>query len=306
MESTYAIETRDLSFSFSGSGNTVDHVDLKVPMGSIYGFLGPNGAGKTTTMKLLCGMLPAGGENIYLLGQQLSSSMPSVFSEIGTLIETPSLYLNLDATDNLRVICSLRGWGEDRIPAVLDMVGLGTTGKKKVKAFSLGMKQRLGIAMALLHKPKLLLLDEPVNGLDPAGIVEIRELLLRLQREQGITIFISSHLLSEIEKTCDHIGIIHKGRMRYQGSMQELLGRPDLSREVLFHVPGAGSAAEKLRPVFPGIQAVQDNRLLLVLDEQQQVSAVTRTMVEMGVDIEGIDVKKGLEDWFMNITTQKA
>jgi ABC-2 type transport system ATP-binding protein len=186
------------------------------------------------------------------------------------------------------------------------MVGLGSTGKKRVKAFSLGMKQRLGIAMALLHKPKLLLLDEPVNGLDPAGIVEIRELLLRLQREQGITIFISSHLLSEIERTCDHIGIIHKGKMRYQGPMQELLGRPDLSREVIFHVPEAWVAAEKLKEVFPRIKAVQDRRLMLVLDDQQQVSAVTRTMLEMGIDVEGIDVKKGLEDWFMNITTQTA
>lgn len=305
MQIEYAIETDNLSYSFSKSEKVIDNLSLQVPTGSIYGFLGPNGAGKTTTMKLLCGMLPGRYDNISLLGRPLTESMPGIFSEIGTLIEMPSLYLNLTAYDNLLHLCMLKGLDKSVINPTLETVGLASTGKKLVKAFSLGMKQRLGIATAIIHKPKLLMLDEPVNGLDPVGMVEIRNLLIRLKEEHGITVFISSHLLSEIEKTCDYIGIIHRGRLRYQGTMNDLTNRPGLSKEVQFMVEDAAAAAEKLLPVFPGLKVINQRCLQLNIDEQVQVSDINRKFVELSIPVDGIDVKKGLEEWFMNIANEK-
>jgi lantibiotic transport system ATP-binding protein len=305
MQQEFAIETRDLCYSFSRSGFAVDHINLQVPLGSIYGFLGPNGAGKTTTMRLLCGMLPGKFDNIFLLGQRLDQAMPGIFADVGTLIETPSLYLNLTAFDNLKVICTLRGLPHDSIGPILETVGLGHTLKKTVKAFSLGMKQRLGIALAMLHQPKLMLLDEPVNGLDPAGIVEVRELLIRLKNEHGITIFISSHLLSEIEKTCDHIGIIHKGKLMFQGSMDSLKGNPGMSKEVQFQVDDAFAAVKKIESVFPGVKVLNGQQVQLNISDDMPVSEINKKLVEMGIPVGGIEVKKGLEEWFMNITTSK-
>jgi ABC-2 type transport system ATP-binding protein len=305
MQIDYAIETNNLSYSFSKLDKVVDNLSLRVPSGSIYGFLGPNGAGKTTTMKLICGMLPGTYNNISLLGRRLDEAVPEVFSEVGTLIEMPSLYLNLTAYDNLRHLCVLKGLDRSVIDPVLETVGLAKTGKKLVKAFSLGMKQRLGIATAIIHKPRLLMLDEPVNGLDPAGIVEIRNLLIRLKEEHGITVFISSHLLAEIERTCDHIGIIHRGKLRYQGTMHDLTSRPGLSKEVQFLVEDAPAAAEKLLPIFPGLRVLNQRSLQLNIDEQTPVSEINRKFVELSIPVEGIDVKKGLEEWFMNLTNEK-
>jgi ABC-2 type transport system ATP-binding protein len=305
MQHEYAIETHNLSYSFSKSDKVIDNLSLQVPTGSIYGFLGPNGAGKTTTMKLLCAMLPGNFENISLLGRPLPESVPGIFAEVGTLIEMPSLYLNLTAYDNLLHLCVLKGLDKSVINPVLETVGLAHTGKKRVKAFSLGMKQRLGIATAIIHKPKLLMLDEPVNGLDPVGIVEIRNLLIRLKEEHGITVFISSHLLAEIEKTCDYIGIIHRGRLRYQGTMNDLTSRPGLSKEVQFMVEDASAAAEKLLPLFPGLKVINQRCLQLNIDEEMQVSDINRKFVELSIPVEGIDVKKGLEEWFMNMANEK-
>lgn len=305
MQHEYAIETHNLSYSFSKSDKVIDNLSLQVPNGSIYGFLGPNGAGKTTTMKLLCGMLPGNHSNISLLGRPLDQCMPEVFAQVGTLIEMPSLYLNLTAHDNLLHLCVLKGLDKSVIKPVLETVGLAQTGKKLAKAFSLGMKQRLGIATAILHKPKLLMLDEPVNGLDPAGIVEIRNLLVRLKEEHGITVFISSHMLSEIEKICDHIGIIHRGKLRYQGRMDALISQPGLSKEVQFIVDDATAAAEKLLPVFPGLRVLNNRAIQLNIEEDVQVSDINRKFVELSIPVEGIEVKKGLEEWFMNMTNEK-
>jgi lantibiotic transport system ATP-binding protein len=302
MQQEFAIETRDLCYSFPGSGFVVDHINLKVPTGSIYGFLGPNGAGKTTTMRLLCGMLPGKYDNIFLLGQRLDQSMPAIFKDVGTLIETPSMYLNLSAYDNLKVVCTLRGLPFDNIDPTLELVGLAQTGRKSARAFSLGMKQRLGIAIAMLDDPKLMLLDEPVNGLDPTGIVEMRELLIRLKEERGVTIFISSHLLSEIEKTCDHIGIIHKGKLKFQGTMESLKESPGMAKEVRVRVENAYETVKLSEPVFPGAKALNTQHFMLNLPDDVLVSEVNRKLVEMNIPVEGIEVKKGLEEWFMNIT----
>ncbi|MFL3660777.1 MAG: ABC transporter ATP-binding protein [Polaribacter sp.] len=219
------IQTENLSFSYSKKKHVLKKVNINVPKGAIYGFLGPNGAGKSTTMQLLTGILSSPEQNISVFGKELNSQMPHVFSKIGALVESPSLYLHLSGTDNLRCITQLKEVSESKIPEVLELVGLSENGNEKVKHYSLGMKQRLAIAMTLLGEPELLLLDEPVNGLDPTGMTAIRELLVKLNKEKGITVFISSHLLAEVEKMCTHIGIIHKGEIKFEGTMQALSDR---------------------------------------------------------------------------------
>ena len=219
MEAThaYAIETSGLNYMFRRGRKVVNEVSLKVPESSIFGFLGPNGAGKTTTIRLLTGMLENDKDNISIYGKSLKKNLPAIFEGMGTLIETPSLYLHLNGRDNLRVITRLRKMDENRVDEILKIVGLYDDRKRKVKEYSLGMKQRLGVP-----DPMLLILDEPANGLDPAGIIEIREMLKRLNKEHGKTIFVSSHLLSEVEKTCTHVGIIHKGVIKFQGTLADL------------------------------------------------------------------------------------
>ncbi|MEJ7780010.1 MAG: ATP-binding cassette domain-containing protein [Daejeonella sp.] len=209
LSSNLIIETNKLSFKFKDEF-ILNNLNLKIEKGSIYGFLGPNGAGKTTTIRLLLGLLPSKNNTIKLFTEDLSSmNSTKVFSKIGSLIEHPSLYEHLSAWDNLEITRRLRNIDKQRMNEVLEMVNLTNASKKLVKNYSLGMKQRLGLALALISKPELLILDEPINGLDPAGIIEIRELLLSLNKEQGITIFLSSHLLPEIEKLVTHLGILN-------------------------------------------------------------------------------------------------
>lgn len=216
---SYCIETHDLTYHYQ-KGNTLLHsLDLRVPSQSIYGFLGANGAGKTTTLKLLTGLLRHQSGSITLLNQSLQANRLQLLRQIGVFIESPSIYSHLSATENLEVFRRLYQCPVANIREALAITGLQDTGRKKAGRFSLGMKQRLGIAVALLHKPSVLILDEPTNGLDPQGIIEMRTLLKQLNREQQISILISSHMLSEMEKLVTHIGIIDKGRLCYQGTL---------------------------------------------------------------------------------------
>jgi len=209
-------------------------MDLRVPVGSIFGFLGPNGAGKTTTLRLILGLLKKQAGEICIFGKPFASHRIAILSRVGSLIESPSIYSQLTATENLRVLQKVYRCPEDRIGQVLQLTGLGDTGKKKAGKFSLGMKQRLGIAIALLNDPVLLILDEPTNGLDPEGIVEMRELFLGLHA-RGATILLSSHLLGEMEKLITHAGIIHKGQLLFQGTLGELReGRSGEDLETIF------------------------------------------------------------------------
>lgn len=194
------IETEQLSFQYSKNEMIINNIDLKVPQSSIYGFLGPNGAGKTTTLKLLLGLLKQNTGSIKIFEQPFENNRIEILKKIGSLIEAPSFYSHLTAIENLRILQRVFQCSKSRIYEVLDIVGLSSVSKKKTINFSFGMKQRLGIAIALLHSPELLILDEPTNGLDPNGIIEIRELLIKLQKENNITILVSSHLLSEVEK----------------------------------------------------------------------------------------------------------
>lgn len=211
MNNNLILQTRNLSKTFRGQ-QAVNNVSLSIQENSVYGLLGPNGAGKSTLLKMLTGMLrPTSGDILF---QEKPWSRTDL-SHIGALIESPPLYENLTARENLRVRTTLLGLPDSRMDEVLHIVGLTNTGRKRSGQFSMGMKQRLGIAIALLHHPKLLILDEPTNGLDPIGIQELRE-LIRSFPQQGITVILSSHVLSEVQQIADHIGIIAEGVLAYQ------------------------------------------------------------------------------------------
>ncbi|BAV09707.1 ABC-2 type transport system ATP-binding protein [Filimonas lacunae] len=218
----YCIETQHLTYHYQ-KGNTLLHgLNLQVPSQAIYGFLGANGAGKTTTLKLLTSLLQNQSGSITVLNQPLPPNRLQLMQQVGVFIESPSIYSHLSATENLEVFRRLYQCPVGNIAEALETVGLQNTGNKKAGRFSLGMKQRLGIAVALLHKPSLLILDEPTNGLDPQGMIEMRTLLKKLNHEQHISILISSHMLAEMEKLVTHIGIIDKGRLLYQGTLASL------------------------------------------------------------------------------------
>lgn len=297
------IETSSLNYIFSYGRKVVNDVSLRVPEGSIFGFLGPNGAGKTTTIRLLTGMLENEPDNIFIRGKSLKKNIPGIFDQIGTLIETPSLYLHLNAIDNLKVITRLRHMKEDRINEVLEIVRLEKDKKRKVKEYSLGMKQRLGVAMALLPDPSLLIMDEPANGLDPAGIIEIRSLLIQLNRELGKTIFVSSHQLSEVEKTCTHVGIIHKGILLFQGSMPELQNSAGHGKRVTIKISNGHHWHGKIQEKFPQARPVKENEFLFELENAEDVTGINRQLVETGVPVNGIRVNEGLEEWFIQMTS---
>ena len=214
-----AVSTRGLTKRY-GDATVVDDMDLEVPEGAVYGFLGPNGAGKSTTMKMLLGLVHASGGEAVVLGREMTpDNRLEVLREVGSLIEAPSCYPHLTARENLLVRTTLLGIPEGRIDEVLETVDLKDTGSKRAGRFSLGMKQRLGIAIALIASPRLLILDEPTNGLDPIGIEELRG-LIRSFPKRGITVIVSSHILGEVEQTADDIGIITGGRLAYQAPLQ--------------------------------------------------------------------------------------
>jgi ABC-2 type transport system ATP-binding protein len=218
-----AIETKDLSFSY-GKQEVLKRINLQVPENSIFGFLGINGAGKSTTIRILLGLITDPASSVFLFDKQFSKNRVDSLSQTGALIDYPAFYDHMTAYNNLRVITALMGLPDNRINQTLELVGLDARSGKKVKTYSVGMKQRLGLAMALINDPPLLILDEPTNGLDPLGIIELRKLLVTLQRDHGKTIFLSSHILTELEKMATNVAVIHKGEIRFQGTKEELIG----------------------------------------------------------------------------------
>ena len=216
------IETHDLCKSYNGR-TVVDHLNLTVPQGCVYGFLGPNGAGKSTSMKMLLGLVHPTGGSVELLGHTMNeTNRIPLLRQTGSLIESPSGYLHLTARENLAIVADLKGVTHKDISRVLEIVHLTKDADRKVGQYSLGMKQRLGIAMALLGSPKLLILDEPTNGLDPAGIQEMRSLIQDMPATTGATVLISSHLLGEMEQMVEQVGIIDHGHMLFEGPLAEL------------------------------------------------------------------------------------
>jgi len=215
---SFIVHIEGLTHRF-GHQTALDNISLAIPKGSIYGFLGANGAGKTTTLRLLLGLIKKQKGKITLFENDLMVNRISMLKKIGSLIEQPSLYSHLSGKENLHVFGLAYPYSRKRIDEVIKTVGLTVAADKKVKAYSLGMKQRLAIAIALLHDPELLILDEPTNGLDPNGIIDVRNLIKKLNSE-GKTIIISSHLLSEVEKVATHVGIIHNGKIVFEGTPQ--------------------------------------------------------------------------------------
>lgn len=300
----FIIQTKSLNFRYGKQRKVLDDVSLNIPKGSIYGFLGPNGAGKSTTMRLLTGILAEQDEAISIFGKPLKTQLPQVFENIGSLVESPALYLHLSGYNNLRYIAKLRDVPETRIAEVLELVDLTRDAKRKAKQYSLGMKQRLAIAMALLSEPELLLLDEPVNGLDPNGIQDIRKLLVKLNREKGVTIFVSSHLLAEIEKMCTHVGIISNGKLRFEGTIEDLSKKSGLCK-IQLTVKEAPQWHEKLLVEFPEAKLENATQISLELPDREAIPVFTKNLVERGARLYELKILEGLEEWFMSLVNQK-
>jgi lantibiotic transport system ATP-binding protein len=297
----FCLETKGLSHRFSSSELVLNEINLQVPEGTIYGFLGPNGAGKTTTLRLVLGLLKSQTGSIYIFGKSLKEHRIDILTQIGSLIETPSIYAHLTAEENLSIWQIVYQCPGERIKQVLELVGLSQTGKKKAGKFSLGMKQRLSIAIALLHRPKLLILDEPTNGLDPNGIVEIRMLLKRLNEQEGITIIVSSHLLSEIEKMVTHIGIINNGNLLFQGKLDDLINQQLNKSRWVFNTSEPGRAKELLNANGCIIELINDE-LVLENVSKEKIAAINRELVANNIHVYGIGLSKNdLESVFVEI-----
>jgi lantibiotic transport system ATP-binding protein len=298
------IETRRLYFSFQTGQKILNDLNLQVPAGSIYGFLGPNGAGKTTTLRLILGLLKKQEGDITLFGKHFHANRLEILRRIGSLIEQPSLYLHLTGKENLEVFRLTYQCNKNRINEVLQLVGLMQAANKKAKNYSLGMKQRLAIAIALLHDPKVLILDEPTNGLDPNGIIETRELIKQLNREFGKTILVSSHLLAEVEKMATHVGIIHKGKLLFQGSLQQLQQLKSKQSAIEIEVNDAERAQQVLQEQF-AVKQVNGTRLLLNYESRERSALLNKLLVQQGVEVYQLAVTQNdLENLFIQITAQ--
>ena len=298
------IETKALCKQY-GPHTAVDHVELHVPQGCVYGFIGPNGAGKSTTMKMLLGLIHPTAGRVHLLGQELTekSRLP-LLRQTGSLIESPAGYLHLTAQENLEIVADLKGVPHKDIGRVLDIVHLTQDRNRRVGQYSLGMKQRLGIAMALLGSPKLLILDEPTNGLDPAGIQEMRALIRNMPAATGATVMISSHLLGEIEQMVEQVGIIDHGHILFEGPLTEL--QRHSRGNVTLRLLDPAKAAPILRA--NGLTAHSDSCVVtlpplqdaLLADLAQKLAACGAGVVELTPHT------KTLEEIFLSLTSEEA
>lgn len=297
----YCLETTALGHRFSGRETVLHDVNMQVAEGSIYGFLGANGAGKTTTLRLTLGLLKLQQGSISVFGKSFRDNRVAILQKIGSLIETPSVYGHLTAYENLSLLQKVYRCPRKNIIEALRAVDLPIDTSKKAGQFSLGMKQRLGIAIALLHDPTLLILDEPTNGLDPNGMIEMRALLLRLNQEKGTTIIISSHLLSEIERLVTHVGIISKGTLMFQGPLDELKAK----QQQLLHVVLETNDVTKTARIIDthGLSyRHEDGRLILPAIPKSLIAEINRVLVHEGVKVYEIKgIKNDLESIFMDI-----
>ena len=300
--SKYVIETKNLTKQY-GTQKSVADLNIHVRQGRIYGLLGRNGAGKTTTMKMLLGLTqPTSGE-VTIWGQPLRTNEKKLLPRIGYLIESPGFYPNLTATENLRIFATLRGVpSRNAIKNALDLVGLPYKDKKLFSQYSLGMKQRLAIALAIMHDPELLILDEPINGLDPIGIAEVRSFIRDLCTERGKTILISSHILSEIALLADDIGIIDHGALLEEESLAELEAKS--SRHIRFTVSSTTQAARILERGFHETQfTIQDDYKMRLHNLDISVGEIVTAFVENGLTVsEAYICEESLEDYFKRVT----
>ncbi|MBB4611698.1 ATP-binding cassette domain-containing protein [Sphingomonas yabuuchiae] len=301
-----AISTRGLGKSF-GNHRVVDGLDLNVEAGSVFGFLGPNGAGKSTTMRMMLGLIKPDTGSVRIMNRCLATDRSAALRTVGSVIEAPSLYDHLSGHANLDLTRRLLALPAKEIERVLDLVDLGHSASRRVREYSLGMKQRLAIARALLGSPTVLVLDEPLNGLDPQGIFDIRNLIRRLAHQEGRAVVVSSHLLTEVEQTADHVGLLLKGRLVLQGSTETLL-RQQAAYRVLVDDPSAGKrVAANLKLIA---SEMDDHSLILRADtnstEDLKAGELARALVVAGLEIhEFAPARMSLEHLYQDAVRQQ-
>ena len=300
--SEFAIETVDLNYHF-GKQLVVKNLAMKVPIGSIYGFLGPNGAGKTTTIKILLNLLKSPADKVFIFGKEINSNRIACLKQMGALVEQPAIYGHLSGKENLVNRCILLGIKKSKAEEMLNLVGLSEAANKKAGQYSLGMKQRLGIALAMVSDPELLLLDEPTNGLDPNGIIEIRNLMIELTTKHAKTILVSSHLLAEIERTATHVGIINKGEMLFQGTIGDL---HDLSKAtIIIETNDTKKASEILINNNINLLHSEKNTLTVEFENKEKMGELNTILVNNGLTVYSISkANKDLENLFLDITSK--
>jgi lantibiotic transport system ATP-binding protein len=297
----YIVQTKGLTKTYK-KDQVVQNVNLQIQQGEIYGFLGPNGAGKTTTIRMLLGLIKPTSGSVTIFGKEFAQNRLHILSKIGALVENPSYYGHLKATENLEVYRMLRGVKKEKIMEVLKIVGLAHVADRKVSTFSLGMKQRLGIAIALLGDPEMLILDEPTNGLDPQGIIEMRELIKSLAKDRGITILVSSHLLSEIDQMATYVGIISKGKLIFQDKIEKLRAHAMQGIKLTVHKP---ESAWKMLLAKGIPSTLENNRIKLTNMDDETIGSIVKMLVMNDIIVYRIEEeKKSLEDIFLDVVKE--
>lgn len=286
-----------------GALKAVDDVSFEVQAGQVFGFLGQNGSGKSTTIRMLLSLIHPSSGNIELFGKSIQKNRAAILEQVGAIIERPDLYPYLSATEHLQLFAKVRKQkvAASNITKTLEQVGLAHRAHDKVQSFSLGMKQRLGIAIALVHNPSLIILDEPTNGLDPQGIADIRALIQHLAKEEGKTVFVSSHLLSEIEQVANQILIIHQGKKMVEGLTKELLD-PEKRVVQIKTLNDEQALATILSSSFSPYILPRKEGVFLKLPTQA-IPLLNDTLVKAGISVIGIEAKNSLEDYFLQITS---
>lgn len=302
MSSEAVLQLRNVTKQI-GKRTIVDQMSFDVPAGEVFGFLGPNGAGKTTTIRMIVGLISMTSGEIYVKGIPVHKQFEQAMTHIGAIVENPEMYKFLTGYQNL-VYYGRRHSGvtKERIDEVVKLVGLENRIHEKVKRYSLGMRQRLGVAQALLHKPSVLILDEPTNGLDPAGIRELRDYLRNLAHKEGISVVVSSHLLSEMELMCDRVAIIQTGKLIDVRSMRQLKEKAD-TQHIVIDVDNPREAWEMLSAMMPDLDMHVDEGQLHISAGRKRVPDLTRALVHADIDVYGIQAANlSLEDQFLELT----
>ncbi len=300
MSSDIVLETSGLGKRF-GRRWAVSDLNLNVSRGEVFGFLGPNGAGKSTTIRMVLSLIRPTRGSVMLFGRSLPAHRQEVLSQVGGLVEAADFYLYLSGRRNLEIVAGLRGGARrEEIDRVLDVVGLAGRAEERVKTYSHGMKQRLGIAQALLGDPQFVVLDEPTTGLDPQGIKEVRELIVRLSRDRGTTVFLSSHHLHEIEQTATTMAIINRGKLVIQGKVKEILNQAEVGVRIETDLPGRAAEIVAGLPFARGVE--REEGAVHVTLPRERLAEVNRLLVQTGIGVRAFVPKRSLEDYFLAIT----
>lgn len=304
--SEHVIKTNSLVKEYKNF-RAVDGLNLEVFKGDVFGFLGPNGAGKSTSIRMLLGLIAPSSGTIELFGKSFSQNREDALRKIGAIVEKPDFYMYLSAFKNLELLGKLSGADTStrHIQSLLDLVGLGSRANSKVETFSHGMKQRLGLAQALIHNPELIILDEPTTGLDPQGIKEMRELILHLSKDKGITIFHSSHLLYEVEMSCNRMMIMYKGKSIQNGLVSELLNANNL--RVTFEIDQIENSQQLLkdRGLVDRNLVVEGNKLTLDLT-QEEIAPINNLLIQNNIAVSAVIPVRSLEEYFLRITSEAS